>query len=118
MESIFFRTSTNSLTQACEQLTREISASKVDIDTQSKNVITRIWSESKPVLHLAMAFNNYINEGHNVYPLKLIAYPQIWLKDVVKNAEDLRKLIADSRKINISEQEQIQLLLSDYCLIP
>jgi hypothetical protein len=77
-----------------------------------KNIITRIWTPSKPVLHLALVFKYLTDKpeflwGENEYRF---LYNPAWVKKAVIGAEAFRKALID-KKI-VTEQETIQLLPS------
>ncbi len=74
------------------------------------NVITRIWSPSKPVLHLAIALLDRIAELDNVVDLPALIGDPVWVRAAVGNAELLRIHITRSPYIGITDEQTIRLL--------
>lgn len=75
-------------------------------------VISRLWSETKPVLHLAVALNGQRPEPNykgNLPLVEMIWSPE-WIIPALESAEALRQIIARSAVLRISAENQIRLL--------
>lgn len=82
-------------------------------DNSVKNAYRRVWSESKPVLHLAFGLENalsdYLPDGKTVALPDLLINP-VWLRAAIENAEGLRRILVLTPQIRIHERDTIQLV--------
>lgn len=74
------------------------------------NKVTRIWSESKPVLHLAIALRQQA-ELPSADIFDLLANPG-WLRTAVETAEKQRNLLCLHPHLAFSDQQTIQVIPS------
>ena len=63
----------------------------IGVGPEISNVLSRIWSSTKPVLHLAIAYPT--TPGEITDPLHLIKNPSSWLPQAVRHAEVLRSVL-------------------------
>ncbi len=84
-----------------------------DSATGAKNAYRRVWSESKPVLHLAFGLENalgdYLPKSKNEGLPELLSNP-VWLQAAIKNAEGVRHALVLMPQIRIHDRDTIQLI--------
>ena len=78
-----------------------------------KNAYRRVWSESKPVLHLAFGLENALSD--HLSSNKTVALPDLlinpgWLSAAIENAEGIRHALVLTPQIRIHERDTIQLV--------
>ncbi len=74
------------------------------------NAYKRVWIPSKPVLHLMFGLHNALADyNHKPDTEDLICNPD-WLPFAAENAESIRKTLCALDKININDEDTIQLL--------
>jgi hypothetical protein len=84
------------------------------IDPEVRNIFSRIWKPSKPVLHLAIALSTDVTETYPGEPqrwkqLSMLANPS-WLAGCVHRAELFRTAYAALTPLGIGPDEMIQVL--------
>ena len=84
------------------------------LEERANKVAHEVWAESKPVLHLGIAFRGNILEkqsGTNkVDPLWFLTHPKDWLQKTIESAEAMRQVLISHDSLNIHENDTIQLL--------
>jgi hypothetical protein len=75
---------------------------------EQNDVMKRIWSESKPVLHLALALRNVLDEmGRAVSAHELLRSPA-WVREAVKDSENALMLL-DYAGVGLSAADAIRI---------
>lgn len=75
-----------------------------------KNFYRRVWSPSKPIIHLIAGFENSITEEHKPLSIEKLLVNPSWVPNAISISENLRKVIPLLEGINICESKQIQVL--------
>jgi hypothetical protein len=84
------------------------------IEDEISNIFSRIWTPSKPVLHLAIAFRSetlrsFPGDGKRRKLLSMLANPD-WIQGCLKNAEIHRTLVIPASPLAFPSKEMIQVL--------
>ena len=99
------RSSCSSMESLCEVVTAIIGASRFQAAAMA-----RIWGESKPVLHLAIALHNVLDETKGeVSAHELLRHPA-WAGKAIKNPTNMLALLAHLRGLGISAASAIQIV--------
>lgn len=88
-------------------------------DHNANNAHRRIWKESKPVLHLCWALDNYLEDHPKQKTIQALLIEPAWVSQAMKEAERVRTLffhmnhsIPDNQKW-FKQEEMIRLLPED-----
>lgn len=78
-----------------------------------KNAYERMWSPSKPILHIVWAFEEVLSElsGKEELSLEfLLEEPEKWLVRALNRSEEMRIIILKFANLRLSEKDQIRVL--------
>ena len=88
--------------------------SDISADPHNKdNAYKRVWTPSKPVVHLMFGLQNYLPQMDGDFHFDDLFLKLDWVLEAIENAENVRKTLCMLEGINITDTDTIQLLAKE-----